>query len=208
MKNIQIVLTDDNGTNAPLWVQYPLQYLPQPAYLEFIPDEECSTIDLVAEYSSSCSNSIPYDEYDLKLFRFSVPSNITRHSLEQLQESAHLREMLNKFEEVALAFDRFYDSSEEIRGLSNEISEYIKYHCEIASIYSSEEWLEYSITTEENEEGAVIKYIVDDFTITSDTQDYQIKEYANKLESQQCLDYNQVVIGDYYNMLVELRAEL
>ena len=92
---LKIHFADDNGTIAPLFHQYPTQTNPQPAYLEFEPDDDSEEPLLTAGYNAEIGNGIPANVFNRKILRWSIPSSAHRQSLMELSEHEPLIDTLN-----------------------------------------------------------------------------------------------------------------
>lgn len=94
---IKIRFEVDNGTQAPLFHQYPGQMFPQRAHLEFNPGRNAEAeLELTADYNGEVGNAIPARVWDKSVFWFAIPANSSRASLEALAHDAVLEEMLQR----------------------------------------------------------------------------------------------------------------
>lgn len=96
MKNLNIHFADDNGTRAPLFHQYPVQMQPQPAFLEFEPDDDSEEPTLTADWNAEIGNGVPSNVFNRKVLRWSIPANTDRQRLIELSEHSPLVDALNK----------------------------------------------------------------------------------------------------------------
>lgn len=144
---IEITLGDDNGTAAPLYREYPQQYGPQPAYLEFDPSAE-GPLALVAYYNGEIGNAVPADVWGGRIIRISVPSNARRDWLLELGQDEALAALLERvragyegsdpYSRRATYSDDACAALEAIADLEQHWASYDHTIC--ASIYTAQDW--------------------------------------------------------------------
>lgn len=96
MKKLRISFASDNGTLAPLFHQYQTQNNPQPAFLEFDPQDDSEEPLLTADWNGEIGNAVPANVFNRKILRWSIPSAAHRQSLIELAEHGPLVDALNQ----------------------------------------------------------------------------------------------------------------
>jgi hypothetical protein len=111
----------------PVLAQYQNQHTPQPAYLEFTPDETQRTRTLVlsADYSGEIGNSVPAAVFHDFVFRFAISPHLDRHALKALERDDRLLNLVGRLQDSYSA--SWYDGH--YRGLfDRDLADMIREH--------------------------------------------------------------------------------
>lgn len=166
----KITVTVPDG-NAPLYMQYPGQYQPQDAFLEF----DTETGELTADYNPEIGNAVRMSVYHGIDRRYSIDRNICGESLKRIMNDP----------EVISLLERIYDGSETVWNGSNHVCRLTK------DAEKAEENLQNLIDSSIDPETDLSVIITDDYfidevrnNILPGTTDEQIKEIVVKWEGE------------------------
>lgn len=205
MKQVKIVLIDDNGTIAPLYKEFEGQYRPQNTYLEIYPSTCENRITLDAEYSSSIGNGgTSQDVFNKKAFRFTVNCCVL---LSELQNLANDEKFCKKVNDFVTTFVTTFESedNESLTMQEQDIDEYLT-SLDCAEIYETLEWWGTNVEVEthkatfELDQGEKV-------VITKETKDEELVNFSKKLEEcyQAHKENNVAITQAHYGLLEDLR---
>lgn len=137
---LKINITDDNGTEAPLYFEYPQQISPQPAYLEF--DPALGALELSAEYKSSIGNGCSVDVFNGVVLHFAIPASSSRAALEDLKNNAEVIALLNRIKAGFEVRDGKGVKTEDAQEAEWELDRFFDTQLETVQVWTAEEWLE------------------------------------------------------------------
>jgi hypothetical protein len=142
-KKISVLLGADNGSDAPVWHQYPTQHNVQPAFISFCPG--LGELQIEADYNAEIGNAVPMNVWNKKELRFGIMPSATRRSIEALAENEELAELLQK---IIDGYD--YDGqkgkyTEDAEDAMREIESLLEKEIDTVSVWSAQEWVDMDV---------------------------------------------------------------
>lgn len=198
---IKIVYGDNNGTQAPLFHQYPLQHNPQRAYLDFNP--EADELTLTAGYNGEVGNGIPVNVWNRKIIRFSIEPATRKSDIDALGNNEDLELLLKTIVAGCESDYQHGHYTEEAEYAIRSVESLLESELDTIAVWDADEWISEQnvwddIVSDLADAGSVEKLAEDcspdntyDSVVFGDMREAIVKTVGNRLERKDAEDYTE-----------------